>query len=169
MPRPTSQDPYVPPMDAPRAASRRQQMPKRTHELRRFWACAWKNVVRSRPTSELDLDCLPLLGGLDFEVLPVPEAEEAADDVRRELVDAVVVLERRVVVVLSREADTVLRRRELFLQCQHVLVGLELRVGFGHREERPQSRGELSLGLALLADSLRVDRDLACLDHRLER
>src|SRR5437868_291889 len=67
-------------------------------------------------------------GGIELEELRRTEAEHARDHVGRETHQCSVVLADRVVVVLAREADAVLRRGQLFLQRKKALVRLEIGV-----------------------------------------
>ena len=56
--------------------------------------------------------------------------------------------------MLPAERDLVLGRRDLFLQGQDVLVGLELRVVLDDGEQGAQRRGQHVLGLGLGGDAL---------------
>ena len=84
---------------------------------------------------------------LDFEELSDREAERACDDEARERLHRVVVGEHGVVVDLPADGDLVLRLGELGLELAEVLVGLELGIGLGDREEPAERRAENALGL----------------------
>src|SRR5881396_1285840 len=79
---------------------------------------------------------------LGLEELALQEAEHAGEEVVREDLDRVVVVQDACVVVLPAERDLVLGRRDLFLQGQDVLVGLELRVVLDDGEQGAQRRGQ---------------------------
>ena len=80
-----------------------------------------------------------------LEELALREAERACEDDARERLDRVVVGQHRVVVDLPRDRDAVLGAGELVLELAEVLVGLQLGVGLGHREQPPERRAEDAL------------------------
>src|SRR5207245_2632739 len=53
----------------------------------------------------------------------------------------------RDIVVVAGDRDAVLRAFELVLERPEILVGLELRITLGDREQPPQRRGERGVGL----------------------
>ena len=118
---------------------------------------------------ESDLRCLALRLVLDFEELADREAERAGDDEARERLHRVVVREHGVVVDLAADGDLVLRLGELGLELPEVLVGLELGIRLGDREEPAERRAEDPLGLAGLCRGLRVLGARARLGDGLER
>src|SRR5208282_5448647 len=59
-----------------------------------------------------------------FEIFGGLKTEIAGDEIRREDLDARVQIEHDVIVRLSRERDLIFRGGQLFLQFEHVLVGL---------------------------------------------
>src|ERR1039458_4919867 len=59
-----------------------------------------------------------------FEIFRGLETEIAGDEIRREDLYSRVESEHDIVVCLSRERDLIFRGRQLFLQFEHVLVGL---------------------------------------------
>ena len=87
------------------------------------------------------------------------EAERPGDQHVGEGLDRGVVVEHAGVVVLAREADLVLGRRQLLLQLEHVLVRLQLGVVLDDREERAQRAGQRVLGLRLLGGALGAGGD----------
>src|SRR4051812_487145 len=98
--------------------------------------------------SELDRD-RTLLAGVALEGLARREVAHPRDEVARERLDPVVVAQHGVVVELPRVGDLVLGRGQLLLQVQEVLVGLEVRIRLGHREQALQRPAQLVLGLGL--------------------
>src|SRR5215211_6275626 len=90
-------------------------------------------------------------GALGLEVLPLGEAHGAGEDDRGEALYLRVVRLDRVVVVLSREGDLVLRRGELLLEVDQYRAGTELRIVLGHRKQIPDGPTEPCLGLGLLS------------------
>src|SRR5438309_9330988 len=79
------------------------------------------------------------LGGrLSLEEVTLREPEHPGDEHVREGLDRLIEVEDRRVVVLPREADLVLGRRQLLLEVQDVLVRLELRIVLDDREQRAE-------------------------------
>src|SRR5574342_246033 len=117
-------------------------------------ASAWaakKSSVARRPGPgataiglELHRHRLALGRGLDLEERG--RREGGGEQQAREGLAGVVVAHDRVVVGLPGEGDAVLGGGELLLQRQHVGVGLEVRVGLGHRQEAGEHAGEGPLG-----------------------
>src|SRR4051812_19477804 len=105
-----------------------------SRDRRRFAACcekrstasATRRLTRGGRQREVDGRVAPLAGVLDLPEVHRGRPGEAGDEVGRELLLADVVLRRRVVVELPREADLVLRRRQLLLQPADVGVRLEV-------------------------------------------
>src|SRR6266571_4170029 len=87
---------------------------------------------------------------VDLEEMPRLELAGTRDEVRRERLDPRVQLGALVVVELAGVRDLRLGRRQLLLQRQEVLVGLQLRVVLGDRDEPPESRRDLVLRLRLI-------------------
>ena len=67
----------------------------------------------------------------------------------------------RVVEEAARRGDLVLDVGDLGLQLLEVLVGLEVRIGLGQREQLAQRAGQHVLGRRLLRRALRGDRGVA--------
>src|SRR3989441_734254 len=86
-------------------------------------------------------------GRLQLEVRARPLPEQLRRQHLRKPPDVGVVAVDGVVVVLARDRDAVLRALELVLERAEVLVGLELRVTLGDREQPPERRGERGVGL----------------------
>src|SRR6266508_1133445 len=125
-----------------------------------------REVVRQ--ALELDPDRPPLLP-TGLEVFTGPEAEHRREDALRHGADGVVVGQDRVVVVLPCVRGPVLGLRQLLLQRQEALVGLEVRVGLRHRKQALQGAAQHVLGRRLAGGSLRVDRPRPRLGDRLQR
>src|SRR5918996_163637 len=85
------------------------------------------------------------LGALGLEVFLLGEAHGTGEDDRGEALDLGVVGLDRVVVVLPREGDLVLRRRELLLEVDQDRVGTELRIILGHGEQVTDGPGKTGL------------------------
>src|SRR5688572_9794146 len=85
---------------------------------------------------EADGRCLALLGAVELEVLALLEPELRRHQVRGKALAAGIEIAHHRVVVAARVLDGVLERGELALERHERLVGLELRVGLGHREQR---------------------------------
>ena len=81
-----------------------------------------------------------------LEVLAPLEVEHPGVEHRGELLELVVVLQHGVVVELPGVGDPALGGRQLLLQCQEVLVGLQVGVRLAECEQLPQRAGELALG-----------------------
>ena len=74
----------------------------------------------------------------DIEEGPLAEAQRGGEQCRGELLDAGVVLLHRVVEEPPRRRDLVLDVGQFGLKLLEVLVGLEVRIGLGQREQLPQ-------------------------------
>src|SRR5882672_773415 len=81
------------------------------------------------------------------EQLGRPEVEHAGEDAVGEGLALGVVVHHRVVERLAREGDLVLRAGEFLLQREHILVGLQVRVGLGEGEHLTEHAGKRALGL----------------------
>src|SRR6266566_1414132 len=130
----------------PRRASNRRaaesQQAARTQRTRPAGHCrrgAW--LFR-----EVHLRCLRRFGPLQLEVLARAFPDRLRRQDLREAADVGVVAVHRVVVVLARHGDAVLRALELVLKRAEVLVGLELGVVLRDREQAPQGRRERRVG-----------------------
>src|SRR6476619_824026 len=88
--------------------------------------------------------------GLSVEELTLGEPERSSDEHVGEGRYRRVVIEDGRVVVLARERDLVLGRRQLLLELEDVLVRLEVRVVLDHREQRAKRAGQRVLGCRLL-------------------
>src|SRR5438067_1654716 len=107
-------------------------------------------------------------GLLDLEVFASGEVEHPRDDDRGEGLDLRVVALHGVVVELPRVGDAAFRTRQLLLKVQEVLVGLEVGIRLGQREERLQRAADHVLGLRLLCGALRAHGHVPGLDHGFE-
>ena len=72
-----------------------------------------------------------------------------------ERLDHRIVLHRGVIVELAGKGDLLLQLRQLPLQINKVVVGLQLGIGFGHGEQRAQGVGQIVFRLLALFDRLR--------------
>src|SRR5205085_11253824 len=115
---------------------------------KRSFACSGRSV-RTR-LAEVDAHWPARSRLFDIEELSLLEVEHSGDDIRRKLLDAGVQEHDLIVVELPRERDLGFGSAELFLQGKEVLVGLEVRVGLGDREQTLQGAGDLVLGRSLL-------------------
>src|SRR5436190_19537177 len=118
--------------------------------------CRWRCGPRLGPDArrtgvvgEVDLDRRADGLVLDLEVLRLLEVERRRDDRGGESLDARVERADIRVVEAPTRGDAVLSLRELLLQGEELLVGLELRVGLGDREQPAECRAEHTLGLTL--------------------
>lgn len=91
---------------------------------------------------ELHLRRLALGGILDLEELGRRKVEHSGNHARRENLPLRVVGHHRIVVGLSRKGDFVLRRGEFLLEGHHVLVCLEIGIGFGNHHQSTESARE---------------------------
>ena len=97
---------------------------------------------------------------LDLEELDRLELERLGDEAVGEDLLGRVEARRDVVVELAREADLVLRRGELLHQRLDALVGLQVRVVLGQREEAREGLRQRVLLVGGVGDAAR--RDGAC-------
>jgi hypothetical protein len=111
---------------------------------RRRSATAWRRTI------ELDGRRFAVRGIGHREVLPLLRAGQLRHQHGRELPDVGVVLLHRAIVVLSRDGDPVLRSRQLVLEAQESLIGLERRVRLGDRDQPAERAGELGVGVGHL-------------------
>ena len=93
----------------------------------------------------LDVD-VGFFGAVEFEQLRRLEAEHAGDDGVGKLLDAHVVDVDGFVIELAAVGDCVLEPGDAALQLQESLVGLEVRVGFGDREQVAEAGAQPGLG-----------------------
>ena len=99
--------------------------------------CAAARLLDQRSRSELHARRLGDRGGVvDLEELALREAEAAHEQRVREDLDLGVELAHAAVVEAARGLDLVFGVDQLGLQLQEVLVGLQLRVRLGDREDR---------------------------------
>src|SRR5690625_1095776 len=102
-------------------------------------------------SAERDRRHLPFgLGNLQENLLLL--AHGAGQEHARNGLDRIVVLQHRVVVKLAGVSDLVLHTREFILQRTEVLVGAQLRVGFGHGEETTERPAHLVGSLCRFSD-----------------
>ena len=88
---------------------------------------------------------------VDLPQLAGGEVEQSRDDQVRELVDPDVVRVDGRVVVLAAVGDPVLQAGDPCLQVLEALVGLQVRVGLGDREQVAKPHAQQALGLAQAA------------------
>lgn len=122
---------------------------------------------RRRLCREIDIRHTPHFGRLDFQEAGSLEIEHAGDDVVREVLDLVVVVENGVIKCLPGERHLVFGRGELFLELHHVLVCFQVRIGFGEGKESAKGRSQRPLGLAEFPDRRGVGGiRLGCIEAR---
>src|SRR6266511_22943 len=95
---------------------------------------------------------------LQLEIRPRRLADRFRCQHLREAPDVRVVAVHRLVVVLARDRDAVLRPLELVLERAEVLVGLELRVVLGDGEQPAERRGQGSVRRGHLLEAAALDR-----------
>ena len=78
-------------------------------------------------------------------------------------------VEHDIIISLSRVRDLIFRGRQLFLQLEHVLVGLQLRIVLHHRQQLAHPGRDLSLRRHSRGLVRRVHRLGARLDHLRQR
>jgi len=86
------------------------------------------------------------------------EVEEAGDHVVREILGGIVVPQHGVIERLARERDLVLGSGQLFLELDHVLAGLEIRIGLGQGKKPAESGRQSALGRSQFLDRFGVGR-----------
>src|SRR5262245_45983939 len=116
-------------------------------------ASAASRRIESAPES--DARDLTIFGAFELEVLPLGEPEELRDLVRRKAVDRGVEVAHDRVVVAARALDRLLQLRERALEVAKALVGLQIGVRLGEREQLSQGTGQLVLGLRASLGGLR--------------
>ena len=119
---------------------------------------AARAAPRARPAAEERLQIhIRLLGDAELQQRLLGVAERACDQQVGELLDAHVVHIDRLVVPLAAVGDGVLERGDAALQLHEVLVGAQLGVGLGDREELPQAAAaaESAAAVAALFDAVR--------------
>ncbi len=65
-------------------------------------------------------------------------------------------------VAIARDRDPVVRAFDLRLQTAEVLIGLQLRIGFGDGKQTLQGLGQLALGRLIFLERLRIVEQLRC-------
>src|SRR5215212_566010 len=136
--------------------TKKRKAPMSSRLLRLFLAMRSLKVPWSLPSIVLvvgDRHGLPL-GTLGLEVFPLCKAHGTGEDDGGEALYLRVIGLNRVVVVLPREGDLILRRGELLLKVQQHRVGAQLGVVLGNRKQVPDGPRETGLGLGLLARRL---------------
>ena len=101
--------------------------------------------ARSAAEQRLQID-IRLLSDAELQQRLLAVAERARDQQVGELLDAHVVYIDRLVVPLAAVGDGVLERGDAALQLHEVLVGAQLGVGLGDREDLPQPAAQQLLG-----------------------
>src|SRR5262245_3373500 len=124
---------------------------------------------RMRSAPESDARDLTIFGAVELEVLPLGEPEELRDLVGRKAVDRGVEVAHDGVVVAARALDHLLDLPERALEVAKALVGLEVGVRLGEREELAQGAGRLGLGLGARLGGLRRHGRAAGAHHLVER
>src|SRR6056297_2425231 len=125
--------PTTAPIAAPTSATNTMN-PTTSSTLRRLF-----DLISSNISGRSELDRRSGAGlVLGLEVLLGFEIEHLRDDHRRERLELVVVGQDTVVVELAGVGDPPLGGGQLFLQCQEVLVGLEVGIGLAEREQLTQ-------------------------------
>ena len=118
----------------------------------RRWDLAWRNLRRwllrrlllRSPSTLAEVDAHRLAGGgfLRLEIGLGFEVEHSREDAAGKLLAGVVVLQDLVVIELTRVGDASLGAGELLLEREEVLVGLQVGVGLGHREQLTKCAGQ---------------------------
>src|SRR5437899_92983 len=104
-------------------------------------------------------------GGVEVEELGRLEPEHPSNDIRRKAHERGVEIAYHVVVMLTRETDAVLRRRQLFLKPQEVLIRLQIGVGLRHSEQAFERACQKILRLGLLRHAFGAHGHVARLDN----
>ena len=105
----------------------------------------------------LDVD-VGLFGGVEFEELRRLEIEHARDDGVGELLDAHVVDIDRLVVKLAAVGDRVFQPGDASLQLLERLIGFQIRILLGEREQAAYARAQAGFGGAQRGNVLRFAR-----------
>src|SRR5436309_15752909 len=130
-------------------------------------ASAMSRPMRSAP--EGDARGLTVFGPVELEVCPLDEAEEQRDLVGRKAVDRRVEIADDGVVVAARALHRFLDLAQRGLQLGEALVGLEVGIRLGEREELAQRPRQLVLGLGARLRCLRRHRGATSADDLVER
>ena len=104
----------------------------------------------------------------DFEKFALRETEQACDDIAREHIDLVVERQHVTIVEAAGSLNLVFRVRELPLQLEEVLVGLEIRIGFRDCKQALQRIREHIFGLRLVRGGTGLHRSGARSGHFLK-
>src|SRR2546426_6419210 len=128
-----------------------------------------RRVRPMRSAPEGDARDLTVFGTLELEVRSLGEPEEQRDLVRREAVDRGVEVADDRVVVAARVLDHLLDLGQRRLEIAEVLVGLEVGIRLGEREELAERAGQLVLGLRPRLGRLRRHGGAARADDLIER
>src|SRR6266850_1284583 len=128
-----------------------------------------RRVRPMRSAPEGDARDLAVFGALELEVRSLGEPEEQRDLVRREAVDRGVEVADDRVVVAARVLDRLLDLGQRRLEIAEVLVGLEVGIRLGEREELAERAGQLVLGLRPRLGCLGRDGGAAGAYHLVER
>src|SRR5437870_9301609 len=115
------------------------------HAVASTRASAAIRPMRSAP--EGDARDLTVFGAIELEVLALGEAEERRDLIGREAVDGRVEIADDGVVIAARALNRLLDLAERALELAEALVGLELGIRLGEREELPERAGQRMLSL----------------------
>ena len=116
-----------------------------------------------------DLGDGPVVLILDFKKRGVRETEVPGDHIARKRLDQDIHISNRPVVVPPGQLDLVFGITEIVLQTDEILICLEVRVGFGDREQASQRRRQLALFPATLTDITDIHGLLAQTRDGLQR
>ena len=97
---------------------------------------------RSSVLIELNLGGAALSGVFDLEELGILKAKHSGEDHGREGLTFRVIDHHAVVEGLTREGDFVFRSGEFFRKLGHVLIGLQIGIGFGDHHELGECTGK---------------------------
>src|SRR5581483_12268893 len=128
---------------------------RRTAAVRTLWRCASAWTYSCSGQADSGRGSRGLVG---FEKMLFMHAGDVCNQNIRESLDRDVEVAHRAVVVAPRHLQLVLDVGELGLQFQEILVGLELRVGFGDRQEPAERTLQRALTARSLCDALGRDR-----------
>src|SRR5690606_20854696 len=99
----------------------------------------------------LEVD-VALLHLAELQQLGLLEGEQARQDHVGKLLDAHVVEVDRLVVKLATIGNRILQAGDALLQMLKALIGLEIRIAFGQREQLAKAATQAALGLAQSPD-----------------